>query len=440
MSRMRRQGWYVATALVVALASGERPATAQIRSTIVGPGAKQLPIAVSPLRSGTPAAATAAAAFADVVARDLELSGLFRLIPRQSFIEQPESSGVEVTTIHFESWSVLGALAVVKGVAELRGDRLTVEARLFDVARRTQLAGRRFEGGTRDLSRMANRFADDILEKLTGERGPFDSRVAFLSTRAGRFKDVYVMSANGDDVVRLTHNNTLNLSPSWGPRADQLLVTSYRNGTPDLFTLGFPDGRWKRFSSLRGLGLGGMWSPDGRRVAATLDKDGNAEIVLLRDDGSLDRQVTDHWAIDVSPSWSPDGRSLVFCSNRSGGPQIYVADAQGGAARRISHTGSYNTSPRWSPRGDRIAYVSRVEGRFQVLTVGLDGSGARQVTNGSGDSEDPSWSPDGRYLVYSNGRGGAKSLYLADASGGRQVQLTTGRGDDTSPTWSGWLD
>jgi TolB protein len=416
------------------------PASAQVRSTIVGPGAKQLPIAVSPLRSGTPAAASAASAFADIVSRDLELSGLFRLIPRQSFIEQPDTSGVEVTTINFGNWSVLGALAVVKGVAEVRGDRLVVEARLFDVARRAQLTGRRFEGGARELSRMANRFADDVLEKLTGERGPFDSRIAFLSTRGGRFKDVYVMDANGDDVVRLTRNETLNLSPSWGPRATQLLVTSYRNGTPDLFTLDFPGGQWKRFSSERGLTLGGMWSADGRRVAATRERNGNAEIVLLRGDGSLERQLTDHWAIDVSPSWSPDGRSLVFCSNRAGGPQIYVADAESGAVRRISYTGNYNTSPRWSPRGDRIAYVSRQQGRFQVYTVGVDGSGARAVTSGPGSSEDPSWSPDGRFLAYSGTRGGAKSIFLTDANGSRQTQLTTGRGDDTSPTWSGWLD
>jgi len=436
---MRRHGrCLVAVSVMASLAAGS--AAAQVRSTIVGPGAKQLPVAVSPLRSGTAAAASAATGFADIVSRDLEISGIFRLIPRQSFIEQPDTSGVEVTTINFADWSVLGALAVVKGVAEVRGDRLVVEARLFDVARRAQLTGRRFEGTTQDLPHMANRFADDVLEKLTGERGPFDSRIAFLSTRGGRFKDVYVMSANGDGVVRLTQNETLNLSPSWQPRANQLLVTSYRNGAPDLFTLGFPDGRWKRFSSERGLSLGGVWSPDGRRVAATRERNGNVEIVLLRGDGSVERQLTDHWAIDVSPSWSPDGRSLAFCSNRSGGPQIYVADVQSGATRRISQTGNYNTSPRWSPRGDRIAYVSRQQGRFQVYTVGVDGSGARAVTSGSGDNEDPSWSPDGRYLVYSGTRGGVKSIFLTDANGGHQVQLTTGRGDDTSPTWSGWLD
>jgi TolB protein len=431
----------VALALLLCVVAAATPAAAQVRGTIFGPGLRQYPIAISPLRglSGQDAG-DLGRQFADIVGRDLELSGIFRVVPRDAHIELPESSGTTAGEINFDNWSVIGALALVKGTVESDSGRLTVEARLFDVPQRRAVAGRRYRGATADLRRIANRFADEILLALTGERGPFDSRIAFLSTRGGRFKDVYVMSPDGGDLQRITAENTLNLSPSWSRDASSLLLTSYRAGGPALFTIDLGGRNWTRLSALSGLNVGGAWSPDGSRLVVTLESDGNSDIALLRADGTLERRLTEHWAIDVSPSWSPDGSRVAFCSNRGGSPQIYVMAASGGEPRRVTRSGSYNTSPRWSPKGERIAYVSRVGNRFQVFTVNVDGSDVRQVTSSAGDNEDPSWSPDGRYLVFSSTRGGSSRLYVADASGQSQVQLTAGGGSDSSPAWSGWLD
>ena len=422
---------------LVALASiSAAPAAAQVKSTIVGPGVTRYPIAVAPMKQ---IAGSVGARFTEVLTRDLELSGLFRVLPRDAYIENAQTAGVTAEAINFENWSVIGALALVKGTAERQGNDLTIEARLFDVGQRRQLAGRRFRGVVGDERRMANRFADEVIATFTGERGPFDSQIAFLSTRGGRFKDVYVMGADGEDVRRITNENTLNLSPSWAPDGRSLVLTSFRDGNPDLYTIGLGRGSWSRLSALRGLNLGGRWSPDGRQIAVTLEFDGNPEIAILNADGSLARRVTEHWAVDVSASWSPDGTQLVFCSDRSGSPQIYVMGADGGGVRRVSNTGRYNTSPTWSPKGDRIAYATRVDGRFQIMTIKADGSDPRQVTS-AGSNEDPSWSPDGRYLVFSSKRGGAAKLYLSDLSGANQAELTTGGGGDTSPSWSGWLE
>ena len=416
-------------------------AAAQVRGTIVGPGVRQYPIAVAELKSLSPGAGRAdlTSMFADVVARDLELSGLFRVLPRSSYIENSASSGITVGTIQFGDWSVIGALALVKGALHVDGDRLRVEARLFDVFQRRLLVGRNYHGNVGNLRRMAHRFADEIMAQLTGERGPFDSRIAFVSTRAGRFKELYVMSLDGGDVRQLTFNRTINLSPAWGSDGS-LLFTSYQRGNPDLYRMDFLTGAATRLAYGRGLNLGGEVSPDGTRIALATEERGNPDIVLLDRDGAVVARVTDSWAIDVSPSWSPDGRSLSFCSNRAGGPQIYVADLAGGRPRRVTFQGDYNTSPAWSPKGDRIAYVSRVGGRFHIFSVGADGSGAKQLTSGPGDHEDPSWSPDGRYLVFSSTRGGARKLYVMDADGRSTVQLTSGNGDDSSPAWSRWLD
>jgi TolB protein len=425
----------VVVCLAVALAL---PAHAQVRSTIIGPGVKRFPIAVSPLK--VIGAASTGEQFARVLARDLDLSGLFRVIPRDTYLDDAQTGGVSAESINFDNWSVIGALALVKGSVERRGDDLTIEARLFDVGQRQQLAGRRFRGRAADEARMANRFADEIIQYFTGERGPFDSQIAFLSTRGGRFKDVYVMSANGEGVRRITNENTINLSPSWTPGGHGLVLTSFRSHNPDLFSITLPNATWSKLSSLRGLNLGGRWSPDGRRIAVTLEYDGNSEIAVLSADGSLQKRLTDHWAVDVSPSWSPDGQRLAFCSDRSGKPQIYVMSADGGGIRRVSPSGNYNTSPSWSPKGDRIAYASRIGGRFQIFTVRPDGTDVRQVTSGAGSNEDPSWSPDGRYMVFSSTRRGASKLYLADAAGANQVELTEGNGSDSSPSWSGWLE
>ena len=411
-------------------------ARAQVRSTIIGPGVKRFAIAVPPLK----AVGGGGDQFARVVSRDLDLSGLFRIIPSDTYIDDAQTGGVTAESINFDNWSVIGALALVKGTAERSGDDLTIEARLFDVALHKQLAGRRFHGRAADEPRMANRFADEIIQYFTGERGPFDSQIAFLSTRGGRFKDVYVMDANGDNVRRVTNDNTLNLSPAWAPDAHALILTSYLNGNPDLFSVALPAGRLTKLSALHGLNLGGHWSPDGRRIAVTVEYDGNPEIALLNPDGSLLRRLTDHWAVDVSPSWSPDGQQIAFCSDRSGAPQIYIMDANGGGVRRLTTTGSYNTSPSWAPKGDRIAYASRLGGHFQIFTVKTDGSDVHQVTESAGSNEDASWAPDGRYLVFSSTRRGAAKLYLSDAAGANQVELTTGNGGDTSPAWSGWLE
>jgi TolB protein len=416
------------------------PALGQVRGTILGPGVRQYPIAISGLKElSNGASGPEAKTFVDILKRDLELSGRFRIIPSDSYIEPAQTSGITVETINFDNWSVIGALGLIKGAIRQEQAGVLIEVRLFDVSQRRMLTGRRFRGGSTEMRKMAQRFADEVLAQITGERGPFNSQIAFLSTRGGRFKDLYVMSPDGGDVRRITDDNTLNLSPHWAPDSRSIVLTSYKTGNPDLFSVDLA-GQWKRLSSLRGLNLGGRWSPDGTHLAVTLEFDGNPEIAILDAEGKLSRRLTDHWAIDVSPSWSPDGSRIAFCSSRSGSPQIYVMSASGGAPRRITSTGTYNTSPAWSPKGDLLAYTSRVGGRFQIFTVRLDGSDERQITQSSGDNEDPSWAPDGRYLVFSSTRRGLPRLFMSDAAGLNQVELTVGNGGDTSPSWSRWLD
>lgn len=422
----------LATLLIAAIAQ------AQVRGTITGPGERSFPVAVAPLLTPQGGSNELGTKFADILARDLTLSGFFRVIDRAAHIDK-DNAGTTADTINFANWSVIGALALVKGTIEVSGDKIVVEARLFDVYQRRQMTGRRYHGSPSNIRRMAHRFADEVLKYLTGERGPFDSRIAFISTRSGRFKELYVMSLDGGDMQQLTSHRAIVLSPSWGREGRTLYFTSYKKRNPDLYRLDLISGAETQVLARRGLNLGGRPSPDGSLIAVTVEDQGNSDIVLISPSGSVVRRLTDSWAIDVSPSWSPDGSQLAFCSSRSGGPQIYTTSASGGEAQRVTMSGNYNTDPAWSPKGDKIAYVSREGGQFNIYVVNADGSDPRRLTT-VGNNEEPSWSPDGRYIVFSSTRTGSRKLWVSDVTGASQVQLTEGGGDDSSPAWSNWLD
>jgi len=429
--------------LMVMVFLGRVPAAnAVVTGAIFGPGSESFPIAVVPLKNaGGDADGSLGARFARVLSRDLDLSGYFRLLDPKTFIEDPQTSGTTAAEIDFVGWATLGAQALVKGTVNAAGDTVTVEVRLFDVPGRHDVpaASRRFTGSRSDLGRMANKTADGILEFLTGERGPFDSAIVFVSTRGGRLKEVYRFTFDADDPVKVSDERSLVVTPRWRNDSRAVLFTSYREHIPRLFQLDLATRQATRLVGGPGQVLDGAWSPDGSKLLVTRDEGGNSDIYLFDSGGQMIRRLTDHWAIDVSPVWAPDGRRLAFCSARTGSPQIYIMNIDGSGLTRVSHTGSYNTSPAWSPKGDRLAYATRASGGFQIVVGGVDGSGEQTITS-MGSNENPSWAPDGRYLVFSSTRAGQHHLFLSDREGKSQKQLTRGSADDTSPAWSRRLE
>jgi TolB protein len=429
-------------ALVVVLAPSR--ALAVVTGQIFGPGSQSFPIAVSPLKNvGGDTDGALGKQFARVLSRDLDLSGYFKLVDPRTFIEDPQTSGVTPADIDFVGWASIGAQELVKGTVSVEGDRVTIEARLFDVPARRDIpeVGRRVTGSRADVPRMAHRFADQLLEVLTGERGPFDSQIVFTSTRGGRglLKELYLWTFDRDDPTRLSSEQTLMVSPRWRPDGRAVLFTSWKEHHPRLFQFDLGTRRASRLVPGRGVMQNGAWSPDGSRLLVAREDGGNTDIFLLDRSGAVIRQLTDHWGVDVSPTWSPDGQRFAWCSSRGGAPQIYVASIDGSGVRRVSTVGNYNTSPAWSPKGDRIAYATRAGGGFQIVVIGADGAGGKTVTS-QGSNEDPTWGPDGRYLIFSTTRGGAHHLALTDRDGRVQRELTRGTADDTSPAWSARLE
>jgi len=423
-------GCAVCAALLVASV-----ARAQVRGEIVGPGATRMPLAVPELRwLGGRQMPEVAGRFVAVLRADLELSGLFRVINPDAYIEDPQAAGMTLESTNFDNWAMIGALGLVRGGYYGSPAGISVEARYFDVANRSSSGGRKLSGESDTVARLAHRMADAILEFVTGLPGPFDSRLAFVSNRGGRFREVYSFTFDGR-IEQETDHRSITMAPSWSPDSHSLLFTSFRGGRPVLYEIDTRTHRDLRVASKMGVNVGGAWAPDGRSLAVAREQAGNTDLYLLDPDHrSMDR-LTAHWGIDVEPSWSPDGRRIAFCSSRSGTPQIYTTHVGRVDVQRITFEGDYNCSPAWSPDGRWIAFAGQRQGRFKIFVVPAAGGTPRQLTH-SGSNEEPTWAPDSRYLAFSAKRGAHRKIYMIGLEGRWERQLTSGTADDSSPSWS----
>lgn len=399
---------------------------------VTAPGNRQLKLAVDSPRSANAKPLTETAReIASVIAFDMNMSGLVSAETRDQL---PQSGSIGMTDADFTTWMASGVDLLVRSEYSVNGDELTVEFRLFDIISKKMMAARRYLGKTNDLRRFGHAFADEIMLVLTGERGCFTTRIAYVSSQTGN-KEIYIMDWDGHNMLPLTRNGSINLNPDFSPDGREIIFTSYKRGNPDLFKRALSNTVEVPISNRKGLNITGSWSPDGSRIALTLSKDGNSEIYTIAKDGSNPVRVTHNPAIEVSPVWSPDGAQLAFVSDRLGKPQVFISGTKGGTARRLTLAGNYNVNPHWSPKGDRIVYAHNVGGSFQIFSVNYDGTGDTQLTT-AGSNENPAWSADGRFITFSSKRGGAEAIYVMRADGSGQTRVSPGKGSSTQPTWS----
>jgi len=419
------------------LAQGDLPAKLP-PIQITGAG-RLYPIAISDLKDlGGDTNHHVSHVFDTTLSRDLKLSSFFRIIDPKAYIEDPQGSGYDIGQFNFADWRSINAEFLVKGAVTRQNGKVKVEVLLFDVGEQRRMMGKRFTGQPSEVSEMARRFADAVLEAVTGKRGPFDTKLAFVSTRGGRFKEVYMSWLDGGMLFRITDNPTINLFPSFDKSAQHLLYLSYKTSSPELYLVDLSQGLETRIAPPLGMAVGGTLAPDGRIVAAYA-RGGHTNLYLLDQSGSELRALTDNGAINVSPSVCSDGSRLAFTSDRSGNPQIYTMRMDGGGAQRVTYHGDYNTAPAFSPDCKKIAYENRAAGVINIFVANADGSGAHQLTN-EGSNEWPTWSPDGRYLAFSSTREGDAQVYLMLAADGRVIApLTEGEGNATNPSWSWWI-
>ncbi len=397
---------------------------------VTKPGGQDLPIAI-PRPQGTD---EATAELWEILRRDLEISGYFRVIDPQAFIEG-SSAGLRPGEFQFTDWDVPAAVALAKTAIAPANGGLRAEVWVYDVPGRRKLGAKAFSAGASQLRTLGHRIANEIILQITGEPGIFNTRFAAVTKATGN-KEIALVDVDGARVRRLTQNGSINLEPAWSPDGRSLAYTSYRTGNPDLFVFDLERGQSYRRSARPGINTGAAYHPLGQILALTLSLGGNTDLYAIDPNtGAKFARLTQSPGIDVSPTFSPDGSQVAFASERSGGVQIYAMPSQGGSAQRVTFQGSHNTDPAWSPRGGRIAYVSR-DGVFDLFTTGVDGTGTLRLTQHQGDNEDPDWSPNGRYISFSSSRTGSPQIWITSADGTHQVQITQGGGGYTNPAWS----
>ena len=374
---------------------------------------------------------------AGIVADNLARTGRYEPVPYADLPARP----ARVEDVDFRSWRILGAANLVIGrVDSLSPDTYRITFRLFDVFRAEEIVGLEFDAQHDGLRRVAHQISDVIYQELTGERGAFDTRIAYVTERSGedggKRYALNIADSDGHNPLPVLDSTEPVLSPAWSPDGQRLAYVSYENDTPQIFIQNLTTGERELVSSLPGLNNAPAWSPDGRRLALTLSKDGNSEIYLLDLESRRLRRVTRNSGIDTEAAWSPDGRTLVFTSDRSGRrPQLYTVEAAGGKPLRLITEGRSNARARYSPAGDLLALVHEDEGGFRIAVLDLE-SGALRVLTETGLDESPSFAPNGSMILYATTAGGHSTLAAVSTDGRIRQELAVERGAVREPAWS----
>ncbi|HWS04034.1 MAG TPA: Tol-Pal system beta propeller repeat protein TolB [Gammaproteobacteria bacterium] len=395
-----------------------------------------VPIAVVPFGSSSPQALPQDVSA--IIAADLQRSGRFAPLPANDLLSRP----TEAAQVNFRDWRVLGVDSLVIGNIEPTGpDSYNIRFQVFDVLRGGQLIGYTVPATRAQLRRVAHQIADQIYEALTGERGAFNTKIAYVTTRgSGKVKQYELQIADSDGYGPSTVVRTKQplMSPTWAPDASRIAYVSFEKRRAEIYMQDLRTGSRSKLASFSGINGAPSWSPDGTRLALTLSRDGNPEIYIMRvADGSLTR-LTQSPSIDTEPTWSPDGQSIVFTSDRGGGPQLYQVSAGGGQAQRLTFEGNYNASPDYSADGKRLSMVHRDgNGNYRIAVYELDTRMLRVVSEGRLD-ESPSLAPNGRMVIYA--ASDARGVLATSSVDGRAGQrLTFQEGAVREPAWSPFL-
>ena len=392
------------------------------------------PIAIVPF--GWDGAAPLPQNISDVIESDLARSGYFAVLSRKDFISLPR----EDKDVVFKDWRILKAETLVIGsVRQVAPGKFQVQFRLYDVFKGSQIAGFRYTIGAEMLRSVAHQISDIIYEKITGEPGAFNTRIAYVTREEPPgVKPVYKLQvADSDGVNSQTVVRTPEplMSPAWSPDGKRLAYVSFEDKRSKVYIQNMMDGRREMAAEFSGINGAPAWSPDGRSLALTLSRDGNAEIYAMQLDTRTLRRLTYDPAIDTEPSWSPDGREIIFTSDRAGTPQIYRMSASGGSAERLTFDGDYNARASYAANGKSITLVSRSQGGFRIATLQVDKRTMQVLTETSLD-ESPSFAPNGRMIIYATEVRGRGVLASVSADGRVRQLFKLEEGDVREPAWS----
>jgi len=397
---------------------------AQFRVEVSGVGLTQIPMAIPSFRGEESSPLKLSA----IVMADLERSGQFRATESVAGIWD------EVSRPDVSAWRQKGADAFVTGsVTRLADGRFDVRFRLWDAVRAQDLGAQSHAVVAGDLRLAAHRIADFVYEKLTGDKGAFSTRLAYV-TKVGSNYNLWVADADGENAQSALNSPEPVISPSWAPNGSQLAYVSFESRKPVVYVHDVSTGRRRLVANFKGSNSAPAWSPDGRTLALTLSRDGGSQLYLMDSNGGEPRRLAQSNAIDTEPVFTADGRTIYFVSDRGGSPQIYKMPVIGGNPERVTFSGTYNISPAVSPDGKWLAYVSRVNGAFKLHVMEIATGSASAITDTTAD-ENPSFSPNGKLVIYATLQQGREALMTSTLDGRIKARLAGQNGDIREPDW-----
>jgi len=379
-----------------------------------------------------------------VVENNLKSSGLFNPLKKEAFLQKPDIAHLKP---RFEDWSLIKAQALITGEVKYENEKLRVEFRLWDVLAGKEMMALAFTTVPDNWRRVGHIITDKVYQRLTGEKGYFDTRIIYVSEegpKTNRVKKLAIMDQDGFNTKYLTLGNELVLTPRFNPTNQMVTYLSYFKNLPRVYLLDIETGVQEVVGDFPGMTFAPRFSPNGKKIIMSFAKDGNSDIYTMDLENRIVEKITNHPSIDTSPSFSPDGKYICFNSDRSGYQQIYVMKSDGSKVKRISFGKGLYGTPVWSPRGDLIAFTKLHKGKFYIGVMRVDGSGERLLTENY-YQEAPSWSPNGRVLIFyretksdSEGKGFSAKLWSIDLTGYNERLVDT-KTDASDPSWSSLL-
>jgi len=379
-----------------------------------------------------------------IIENNLKQTGLFNPLSKDAFLQKPNIVHLKP---RFEDWALIKAQALITGKVTFVNERLRVEFRLWDVLAGKEMMALAFTTVPTNWRRVGHIITDKVYERLTGEKGYFDTRIIYVAEegpKTNRIKKLAIMDQDGFNNKYLTLGNELVLTPRFSPTNQMVTYLSYFRNLPRVYLLDIETGIQEVVGDFPGMTFAPRFSPDGKKIIMSFAQDGNSEIYTMDLENRVVERITNHPSIDTSPSFSPDGKYICFNSDRSGYQQIYVMKSDGTNVKRISFGKGLYGTPVWSPRGDLIAFTKLHKGKFYIGVMRIDGTGERLLTENF-YQEAPSWSPNGRVLIFyretktnSKGEGFSAKLWSIDLTGYNERQVST-ETDASDPSWSSLL-
>jgi len=379
-----------------------------------------------------------------VVEDNLKKSGLFNPLIKDAFLQKPDIAHLKP---RFEDWALIKAQALVTGKIDFQDEKLRVEFRLWDVLAGKEMLAFALTTVPKNWRRIGHKITDHVYERLTGEKGYFDTRIIYVSEKGPktkRIKKLAIMDQDGFNTKYLTLGNELVLTPRFNPTNQTITYLSYFRNLPRVYILDIETGIQEVVGDFAGMTFAPRFSPDGKKIIMSFAKDGNSDIWTMDLENRIIKKITSHPSIDTSPSYSPDGKYITFNSDRSGYQQIYVMKSDGSKVKRISFGNGLYGTPVWSPRGDLIAFTKLHKKNFYIGVMRTDGTGERLLTENY-YQEAPSWSPNGRVLIFyretksnDKGEGFSAKLWSIDLTGYNERMVET-ETDASDPSWSSLL-